>query len=80
MSEELDLKGDENDEADIDLTATPLIDDEEEVDSDIEGPEVPISKIKDAAALGDDVDPEDLVDEEDEEDDMELLGSDDWEV
>lgn len=80
MSEELDLKGDENDEADIDLTATPLIDDEEEVDSDIEGPEVPISKIKDTAALGDDVDPEDLVDEEDEEDDMELLGSDDWEV
>jgi len=62
----------ENDEEDID-PMKPLADDlddgVEEVDSDLTGTEVPVSKAAKAGLLGDDVDEEDLEDEDDDESD-----------
>ncbi len=63
MSDEFEK---EETEEEIDLTAKPLVDDEEE---DLLEPEIPLSAAIKSGALGDEVDPEDLLEEEDEEED-----------
>jgi hypothetical protein len=63
---------------DDDLLAKPLLDDEEEVDPLVPGvidEPTPLSQL----TKEDGIDEEEVLEDEDEEDDMELLGKDDWE-
>jgi hypothetical protein len=60
------------------LAAKPLIDDDEEVDPLVPGvidEPTPVSQL----TKEDGLDEEDLLEDEEEEDDMELLGAEDWE-